>query len=82
MHVPLRSHESKDAALQYFSGSPQPSLQPRIITLNSDTGDWRFRLFDKPESVTKDFWESKFDSSEWEKVLSISQAFSIKNLNI
>ena len=69
MHVPLHSYESKEAALKYFTDGPQPSLQPRIISLNSDTGDWRFKLVDKPEDVTTGFWESNFDANKWDKVM-------------
>ena len=69
MHVPLRSYKAKEAALQYFIDASQPSLQSRVLMLNSDSGEWRFKLFDKPESVATGFWAPDYDASEWKKVI-------------
>ena len=68
MHVPLRSYESKDAALRYYTDRPQGSLQPRILDLNSSSGDWKFKLYDKPELVTPDFSKPDFDDKTWDNV--------------
>lgn len=72
MHVPLRSYTSKDAALSYFIDGPDDALQERKISLNSTSGDWKFKLHDKPGDVTAGFWEPEFDDSSWQKVNNIS----------
>ena len=68
MHVPLRSHKSKDAALRYYTDGPSRTEKPRIADLNSTTGDWKFALFDKPEDVVPNFWEPDFEDQPWSSV--------------
>ena len=65
-HVPLISHSKQSQALSRFSGTAQQSDWANIKVL-SDT-EWRFNLFEMPESVTPDFYEPSFDSSQWAKV--------------
>lgn len=64
-HVPLLSHTKQSQALSRFSEAAQPSA-PNVILLSNT--EWRFNLFEMPESVTPDFHDPKFDSSRWSKV--------------
>lgn len=68
MHVPLRSFTSKEAALQYFTAGPQEAPRPRIANLNSSSGNWAFRLYDRPEAVADGFFAADFDDQDWSPV--------------
>lgn len=65
-HVPLISHTKQSQALSRFSGTALQSDWANVKVL-SDT-EWRFNLFEMPESVPPDFYEPSFDSSRWAKV--------------
>jgi hypothetical protein len=65
-HVPLRAHPSPESALQYYLRGPAAASNPHVISLNGP--DWAFKLFDRPESVPKAFWEAAFDEGQWGKV--------------
>ena len=64
-HVPLVSHTQQSFALTQFSDVGQPSAS-NVIWLSGT--QWRFNLFEMPESVTPDFHDPSFDSSQWSKV--------------
>lgn len=68
MHVPLRSYKSREAALVYFTEGPKLVPRERISCLNSETGEWKFKLFDRPDDVSKEFWTTKFDDAQWARV--------------
>ena len=76
MHVPLRSYRSKDAAVRYFSDGPNAPEKPAVISLNSTNGRWKFKLFDRPEEVTPEFWSPEFDDNDWGKVRVLKHATS------
>ena len=65
-HVPLVSHTKQSEALSRFSGIAQQSDWANVKVLSGT--EWRFNLFEMPESVTPDFYEPTFDSSQWAKV--------------
>ena len=48
------------------SSVPQPSPSRRL-DLNSTT-KWKFRLFDKPESLPAGVTSAEFDDKDWAKV--------------
>ncbi|KAK9846491.1 hypothetical protein WJX81_005231 [Elliptochloris bilobata] len=64
-HVPLRSFTSPETALRYFTHGPAAADRERQLSLNSS--EWRFQLFDRPESVPG-FAEEDFDDSQWPKI--------------
>jgi len=64
-HVPLVSHTQQSFALTQFSEAAQPSASNVILLSGTQ---WRFNLFEMPESVTPDFHDPSFDSSQWSKV--------------
>ena len=68
MHVPLKSYKTKESALKYFTEGPEAADLNGVTTLNSDTGTWKFKLFDKPEQVTQDFWTPDFNDEGWDNV--------------
>lgn len=68
MHVPLRSHRSREAALRYFTHGPKHAAPEGVSSLSSDTGDWSFRLFDKPGDVPRGFWTTDYDAEGWDTV--------------
>lgn len=68
MHVPLRSYKSKDAALRYYTEGPKQAPSERVLTLNSSSGAWKFKLYDRPENVQPNFWTSEFDDGSWNQV--------------
>jgi hypothetical protein len=65
-HVPLRAHPSQQSALHYFVHGPNTAANANVDFLNSS--EWLFRLFDRPEHVTKGFNEVDFDDGQWGKV--------------
>ena len=65
-HVPLISHSKQSQALSRFSGTAQQSDWANVKFLSGT--EWRFNLFEMPESVTPDFYEPSFDTSQWSKV--------------
>ncbi len=67
-HVPLLSHTKQSQALSRFSDDAQQSAWSNVILLSGT--EWRFNLFEMPESVTPDFHAPSFDSSQWSKVRS------------
>ena len=70
-HVPLRSFDSAEQALAFYARVPGSSAAPpspsRRLDLNSTT-DWKFRLFDKPESLPAGVTSAEFDDKDWAKV--------------
>jgi hypothetical protein len=64
-HVPLVSHTQQSLALTQFSDTAQRSATNVILLSGTQ---WRFNLFEMPESVTPDFHDTSFDSSQWSKV--------------
>ena len=52
------------ACREAWAAPPSPS---RRLDLNSTT-DWKFRLFDKPESVPAGVTCAEFDDKDWAKV--------------
>lgn len=64
-HVPLVSHTQQSFALTQFSEAAQPSASNVILLSGTQ---WRFNLLEMPESVTPDFHDPSFDSSQWSKV--------------
>ncbi|MDG3087339.1 beta-galactosidase [Vibrio hannami] len=56
-HSPLHHYVSQDDALKKKNSSR--------VSLN---GEWKFNLFDKPESVPAQFTQNNFDDSEWSKI--------------
>ncbi|WP_375752984.1 beta-galactosidase [Vibrio sp. HN007] len=56
-HSPLHHYVSQDDALQKKNSSR--------VSLN---GEWKFSLFDKPESVPAQFTQISFDDSEWKEI--------------
>jgi beta-galactosidase len=57
-HVPLACLDTVDQAL---SGAPSPWQR-------SLSGDWLFRLYDRPEAVPADFGAKEFDASTWDTI--------------
>ena len=68
-HVPLLSHTKQSQALSRFCGTPQPSGWTNVKVLSDS--EWRFNLFEMPESVPTDFHEPSFDTSQCSKVLQL-----------
>ena len=70
-HVPLRSFDSAEQALAFYARVPGSSAAPpspsRRLDLNSTT-DWKFRLFDKPESLPAGVTAAAYDDKDWAKV--------------
>jgi len=65
-HVPLKSHQSVDAALRavasYAARSSHQTPQGKHL-LNAE--DWRFKLYDSPRDVPMAFYGAGFDDSSW-----------------
>ncbi|UJF17524.1 beta-galactosidase [Vibrio sp. SS-MA-C1-2] len=57
-HAPLHAYSSEAEALTR-------ATSPYKISLN---GEWKFSLFDRPENVTPEFIESKFDDQAWDNI--------------
>ena len=55
-----------ESALQHNLRGPPAVSNPHFISLSGP--DWAFKLFDRPESVPKAFWEAAFDDGQWGKV--------------
>ena len=65
-HVPLISHTRNSQALSRFSGIAEQSDWTNVRVLSGK--EWRFNLFEMPESVPSDFHEPSYDTSQWSKV--------------
>ncbi|KAA6422205.1 MAG: hydrolyzing O-glycosyl compounds [Trebouxia sp. A1-2] len=64
-HVPLVSHTQQSLALTQFSDAAQPSASSVILLSGTQ---WRFNLFEMPESVTPNFHDPSFNSYQWSKI--------------
>lgn len=79
-HVPLVSHTKQSQALSRFSGTAKLSDWTNVKVLSGS--EWRFNLFEMPESVPSDFYKPSFDTSQWSKVqLDCSTLLSIAVCN-
>ncbi|MCF7360477.1 beta-galactosidase [Vibrio diazotrophicus] len=58
VHAPLKAYANKEAALTKQESENQLSLN----------GEWKFKLFDRPESVLAASVESDFDDSAWDTI--------------
>ncbi|KAL3153868.1 hypothetical protein ABBQ32_013441 [Trebouxia sp. C0010 RCD-2024] len=65
-HVPLVSHTKQSQALSRFSGTAKLSDWTNVKVLSGS--EWRFNLFEMPESVPSDFYKPSFDTSQWSKI--------------
>ena len=73
-HAPLVSHTQQSQALSQFSEAARQSPTSNVILLSNT--EWRFNLFEMPESVTRNFHDPSFDSSQWSKVSEALQALN------
>ncbi len=58
-HAPLKAYPTTQAALDNKGSSNQLSLN----------GEWKFKLFDQPETVESDYVSASFDDSQWDKIV-------------
>ena len=67
-HVTLRSFTSKDQVFEHYRLLSEQATSPRRLSLNSDTGQWKFKLVDRPKDVPDSFWQPEYDTSQWDEV--------------
>jgi len=60
MHVPLGAYTSEEEA-----ASCNCTISKFVSVLD---GKWKFRLYDSPDSVLKNFFSINYDSSSWDKI--------------
>lgn len=70
--MPLRSFDDAKQALAFYARAPgscssDDAAPSRRLDLNSTT-EWRFKLYDKPESLPDGVTCPEFDDKDWAKV--------------
>lgn len=66
-HVPLRSFLDSKSATDYYVNGIGRVESSRKLSL--DSSDWKFHLFDQPESVPTTVSYKDYDDSSWAEVL-------------